>query len=240
MNALPVCIIMLTVFLWGIMVWWPNSGGYELVLYYPLACLIAVAVLMTGMLVPLAFARCRLDRIGGICASFLPLAALLNTILLSERTPMLAAMGAGIWMIIWSIVAAIRHGSKKGLKIFLCVFSGIGLVGYLAVLLIVLYAHISLQTGDEVVRSVVSPDGALIAEEVKWGEGDGVDNIIRIRQNSERIDVLIGRLRSTPESVYNPFIGSAAIESLDWADNDTLSIRYKGHNEDVLIDIGQE
>ncbi len=239
MNALPVCIIMLTVFLWGIMVWCPNSGGYELVLYHPLACLIAVAVLMTGMLVPLAFARCRLDRVGGLCASVLPLAVLLDAVLLINATPILPGLCAGAWMLVWSMAAAIRHGSRKELKIFACVLAGIGAVGYLAVVLVLLRAHISISMGGEVIRSAVSPDGMLVAEEVGYGEIDDTDHGIQIR-HSENVDVLIGRLQRKPEVVYNPFTGSAAIESLDWADNDTLSIRYKGHDEDVLIDIGQE
>lgn len=238
MNALPLAAMLVTAILWGMFKWIPNSGGYELVLYYPQAILTAVTILTTAMLIPLSFTRCKLDRIGGVCASFLPLSSLLNTILFSEGTSIPAVMCAGIWMNAWSIAAAIRHGSKKGLKIFLCIFSGIGVLGYLAVLLVVLHAHISIQMSNEVVRAAVSPDGALIVEE--WGEEDDVDNSIHIRENSEEINVLIGRFHSESEPVYHPFVGSAAIEELGWADNDTISIRYKGHDEEVLIDIGQE
>ena len=238
MSALPICVIVLTVLLWGIMVWSPNSGGYELILYHPLACLIAVTILLTAMLVPLAFTRCRLDRTGGLCASFLPLAVLLDTVLLVNSTPMLTGLCAGAWMLVWSMAACIRHGSKKGLKIFFCIFSGIGAVGYLAVVMILLQAHISISMSGEVIRSAVSPDGALIAEEVGYGEIDDTFHSIQIR-SGEEIDVLIGKLRRKPEPLYNPFIGSAAIEGLDWADNDTLSLRYKGQDEPVLIDIGK-
>ena len=236
MSALPICVIVLTVLLWGIMVWSPNSGGYELILYHPQACLIAGTILLTAMLVPLAFTRCRLDRTGGVCASVLPLAVLLDAVLLINGTHVLLGLCAGAWMLIWSMVAAIRHGTKKGLKIFFCVFSGIGAAGYLAVVLILVQAHMSIVMGGEVIRSAVSPDGSLIAEEIGYGEIDDTFHSIQIR-SGEEFDVLIGRLQRKPEPIYNPFIGSAAIEGLDWADNDTLSLRYKGRDEPVLIDI---
>lgn len=234
-SALPLAALLVMTTLWGVCKWIPSSGGYEMVLYHPHVILAIVTLLTTAMLIPLSFTRCRLDRIGGICASFLPLASLLNTILFSEGVSIPAVMCAGIWMNAWSIAAAIRHGSRKGLKIFLCIFSGIGVLGYLAVLLVVLHAHISIQMSNEVVRSAVSPNGALIVEE--WGEEGAVDNSIHIRENSEEINVLIGRFRSESEPVYHPFVGSAAIEELGWADNDTISIRYKGHDEETLIDI---
>ena len=239
MNALPICVIVLTVLLWGTMVWSPNSGGYELILYHPQACLIAVTILLTAMLLPLAFTRCRLDRTGGVCASFLPLAVLFDAVLLSNGTTVLLGLCAGAWMLVWSMVAAIRHGTKTGLKIFFCIVSGIGAIGYMAVVLIVLQAHIAISMGEEVIRSAVSPDGSLIAEEVGYGEIDDTFHSIQIR-SGEEIDVLIGRLQRKAETIHNPFDGSAAIEALDWADDDTLSVRYKGHDEPVLIDIGQE
>ena len=104
--------------------------------------------------------------------------------------------------------------------------------------MILLQAHIAISMGGEVIRSAVSPDGSLIAEEVGYGEIDDTFHSIQIR-SGEEIDVLIGRLQRKPELIYNPFIGSAAIEGLDWADNDTLSLRYKGQDEPVLIDIGK-
>ena len=236
LSVLPLAAVTLVVLMWGAFVWVPDSAGYELILHHPTVMMIVVTLEMTAMLVPLVFSKRKLDRVGGICASFLPVAAALAGILFLEMAEYDAAWPL-VWLAAWSIAAAIRHGSRKGWRTFGCVIGGmVALAGLGLALIVSNVPEVRNAMEENVVRSAVSPDGTLIAEEVGHGEEDSIYHIVQVRE-TDSADALIGTLRRPARALHNPFYGSGTIEALQWTDDDAIALRIKGHDEPVLLEV---
>lgn len=200
-----------------------QACGYDLMFYCGWGVVLLITAVLTALLAALVFAETKLNRFGEACASVMmlmiaPCAAAFVFTAEGDWT-----FFAGLWLIGWTVAAFNKHVLRKELRWTMGVIGGLAaglcIVLMTGVLMLAVEYPVSEEEREQAQYvSCVSPDGSEIAEAYFSG---GMPHL-QVRENNDGIDLKIARLTKQP--IFIRFIGSGAIQSIEWRDENTLWI----------------
>ena len=153
----------------------------------------------------------------GILIAWLMIALRISSHALSETV--FGLLFVGLYLLTGALVSLCSMAEKRWSKNMTGIFVPLAAFGLM--ILVILTHSVFRPREYYILQSAVSQDGSLIAEE--YHTENASEGSIRVRENSEGVDILVGWIRKTPHYVQWHY-GSATVDTLGWLDEDTLLI----------------